>query len=112
MHAQLCLTVCDPAGCSLAGSSVCGIFPATILEWAAISSSRGSFRSRDQTLPCLLQLAPALAGGFFTTEPHGNLISIPHFFLVFMSLLVVAVSQTCLVDDLGNFEGGWLGINL
>ena len=57
-------------------------------------------------------VSPELAGGFFTTEPHGNPISIPHFFfLVFMSFLVVAVSQTCLVDDLGNFEGGSLGIN-
>ena len=53
-------------------------------------------------------VSPELAGGFFTTEPHGNPISTPHFFLVFISLLVVAVSQTCLVDDLGNFEGGWL----
>ena len=57
-------------------------------------------------------VSSALVGGFFTTEPHGNPISIPHFFfLVFMSFLVVAVSQTCLVDDLGNFEGGSLGIN-
>ena len=32
------------------GSSVHGIFQARILEWVAISSSRGSSRSRDQTL--------------------------------------------------------------
>ena len=31
------------------GSSVLGILPARILEWIAISSSRGSFRLRDQT---------------------------------------------------------------
>ena len=39
---QLCLTLCDPKDCSLPGSSVHGILQARILEWAAISSSRGS----------------------------------------------------------------------
>ena len=38
---QLCLTLCDPMNCS---SSVHGIFQTRILEWAAISFSRGSFR--------------------------------------------------------------------
>ena len=37
---QLCLTLCDPMGCSPPGSSVHGIFQARILEWVAISSSR------------------------------------------------------------------------
>ena len=36
---QLCLTLCDPMGCSLPGSSVYGIFQARILEWVAISFS-------------------------------------------------------------------------
>ena len=35
--------------CSLPGSSVHGIFQARILEWAAISFSRGSSQPRDQT---------------------------------------------------------------
>ena len=39
---QSCLTLCDPLDCSLPGSSVHGIFQARILEWVAISSSRGS----------------------------------------------------------------------
>ena len=39
---KLCLTLCDPADCSPPGSSVHGILQARILEWAAISSSRGS----------------------------------------------------------------------
>ena len=38
--AQSCLTLCDPMDCSLPGSSVHGIFQATILEWAAISFSK------------------------------------------------------------------------
>ena len=47
--AQSCLTVCDPMDCSLQGSSVHGIFQARVLEWVAISFSRGSSRLRDQT---------------------------------------------------------------
>ena len=39
---QLCLTVCDPTDCSPPGSSVHGIFQARIVEWIAISFSRGS----------------------------------------------------------------------
>ena len=34
--AQSCLTLCDPMGCSLPGSSVHGILQARILEWVAI----------------------------------------------------------------------------
>ena len=47
--AQSCLTLCDPVDCSLPGSSVHGIFQARILEWVAISFSRGSSWPRDQT---------------------------------------------------------------
>ena len=47
--AQSCPTLCDPMDCSLPGFSVHGIFQARILEWAAISFSRGSSRPRDQT---------------------------------------------------------------
>ena len=40
--AQSCLTPSDPMDCSLPGSSVHGIFQAKVLEWVAISFSRGS----------------------------------------------------------------------
>ena len=46
---QLRLTLCDPADCSLPGSSVREILQARILEWVAISFSRGSSRPRDRT---------------------------------------------------------------
>ena len=46
--AQLCLTLCDPKDCSPPGSSVHGILQARILEWVAISFSRGSSQPRDQ----------------------------------------------------------------
>ena len=47
--AQSCPTLCDPTDCSLPGSSIHGIFQARILEWVAISFSRGSPRPRDRT---------------------------------------------------------------
>ena len=47
--AQSCLTLCDPVDCSLQGSSVHGILQARILEWVAISFSRGSSWPRDRT---------------------------------------------------------------
>ena len=39
---QLCLTLCNPMNYSLPGSSVYEISQVRILEWVAISSSRGS----------------------------------------------------------------------
>ena len=57
---------CDPVDCSPPGSSVRGISKISILEWVAISSSRGSPRPKDWThVSCL-------AGRFFTTEPPGK----------------------------------------
>ena len=40
--AQSCPTLCDPMDCSPPGSSIHGIFQARVLEWVAISFSRGS----------------------------------------------------------------------
>ena len=37
---QLCLTLSDPMDCSPPGSSIHGIFQATVLEWGAIAFSR------------------------------------------------------------------------
>ena len=47
---QLCLTLCDPVDCSLSDSSVCGILQARILEWVAVSFSRGSSQPRSLAL--------------------------------------------------------------
>ena len=57
--AQLCLTLCNPLDYSPPGFSIHGISQARILEWVAISSSRGSYWHRNWTH----------AGVFFTTEP-------------------------------------------
>ena len=40
---------CNPKDCSPPASSVCGISQARILDWVAISFSRGSSQRRDQT---------------------------------------------------------------
>ena len=61
--AQSCPTPWDPMDCSPPGSSVHGIFQGKILEWVAISSSRGSSWPRDQTHDS------CIAGRFFTMEP-------------------------------------------
>ena len=45
--AQLYPTLCDPMDCSPPGSSVHGILQARILEWVAISFSRGSSAPSD-----------------------------------------------------------------
>ena len=47
--AQSCRTLCDPVEGSVPGSAVHGIFLARILEWVAISFSRGSSQPRDWT---------------------------------------------------------------
>ena len=47
--AQSCPTLCDPMDCSPPGSSIHGILQARVLEWGAISFSRGSSWPRDQT---------------------------------------------------------------
>ena len=48
--AQSCPTLGNPMDYSLSRSSVHGIFQARILEWIAISFSRGSSQPKDQTL--------------------------------------------------------------
>ena len=70
--AQLCPTLCNPMDCSQSGSSVQGIFQARVLEWVAISSSKGSSWSRDQTHVSWSPVSPVLGGRFFTAEPLGK----------------------------------------
>ena len=63
---QSCPTLCNPMDYSQTGSSsVRGILQATILEWAAMTSARGSSQPRDGAQ---VSYVPALAGGLFTTS--------------------------------------------
>ena len=49
LFAQSCPTLCNPKDYSLPGSSVHGILQASILQWVAISFSRGSSQLREWT---------------------------------------------------------------
>ena len=60
--AQSYPTLCHPMDCSLLGSSVHGIFQARVLEWVAISSSRGF------SWPC----GSAVATGLEKVSFHSN----------------------------------------
>ena len=64
--AQSCPILCDPMDCSPPGSSLHGIFQLRILEWVAISFSRGSSQPRDLTW------ASCIIRGFLTAEPPGK----------------------------------------
>ena len=70
-----------PMDCSLPGSSVHGILQARILEWVAISSSRGSSWPRDQT--CV----SCIASGFFTAEPPGKPIYV-YIYIIYIFFLI------------------------
>ena len=62
--AQSCPTLCDPMDFRPPGSSVPGILQARILEWVAISFSRGSSQPRDQShVSCI-------TGRFFIVMSH------------------------------------------
>ena len=62
---QSCPILCGPLECSLPGTSAYGIFQTGILEWVAISLSRGSSQTRDWSpVSCI---ADSLA-----SEPSGK----------------------------------------
>ena len=46
VKAKSCPILCDPMDCSLWGSSIHGIFQARVLDWVALSFSRGSHQPR------------------------------------------------------------------
>ena len=77
--AQSCPTLCDHMDCSLPGSSVLGIFQAIVLEWIAISYSRGSSRPRDRTwVSCIVDRC-------FTVWATNNLLDVSFiFYLLFI----------------------------
>ena len=71
-----CPTLCNTLDCSPSGYSVHGTLQARILEWIAISYSRGSSQPRDQThISCLLHWQksslPLVPLGKPPQEKHG-----------------------------------------
>ena len=95
--AQSCPTLGGPVDCSPPGSSVHGILQARILEWGAISFSRGSSQLRDWTqVSCVSCMAD---GCWAIREAHppfyGQIIchcmDRPDFFLSILSLMDIYV---------------------
>ena len=79
MHAQYlqsCQTLYDPTDAGPPGSFVHGILQARILEWIAISSSRGSSWPRDRTSVFYVS---CITGRFFTRWTKGK--ATPGYFL-------------------------------
>ena len=71
-----CPTLWDPMVCSPPGSSVHGIFQARMLEWVAISFSRGSSWPRDQKPT--YSMSHALLVDSLLTKPLGKTNSRSH----------------------------------
>ena len=84
--AQSCPTLCDPMDCSLPGFSVHGIFQARVLEWVAISFSRGYSWPRDWTQ------VSCIAGRRFTLR--AVVIRIEHLNSIFFFFSLNTVLQT------------------
>ena len=89
--AQSCPTVCDPVDCSLPGFSVHWIFQARVLEWVALSFSRGSSWPRDRTQ------VSCIAGRCFTLwatreAPLGSEVK---FKLFSVQLFVIPLTGAC-----------------
>ena len=72
--AKSCPTLCDPMDCGLPDSSVHGISQARILEWVAISFSRGP---GDWTHICAELTSLALTDELFTVDPPGKSTPLP-----------------------------------
>ena len=78
---QSCLILCNPVDWSLPGSSVHRSLQARILEWVAFSPPGGL------PDPGIEITSPALAGGFFTTDPSRK------------PILHVFLELSCFFDD-------------
>ena len=63
---------CNSVDCSPPGSSVHGILQARILEWVAISFSRGFSRPRDQTHACNAGDLGSIPGSGRSTEERNG----------------------------------------
>ena len=66
---QSCPTLCNSTDCSPPRSSILLIFQARILEWVAMSSSRGSSQPRMEPISPVL---PALLEDSLPSEPPGE----------------------------------------
>ena len=102
--AQACPSLCSPMDCNLPGSSINGIFQARVLEWVAISFSRGSSRSiQGSNLP-LLCLLHWQVDSLPLAPPGKPQIMALILFFFFLALILVKTSWIgCPNLQTGNF---------
>ena len=94
---QSCPTLCDPIDCSPPGSSVHGISQVSILEWVAVSFSKGTSHPRNQTQ------VSYTAGGFFTDWTMKKTHSEDCLFVLFVALVVVQNILSLIIPPLFSF---------
>ena len=113
--AQSCATLWDSLNCSPPGTSVRGIFQARILEWVAISSSRGSSQPRDRTQVscmsyigrCILSTRCAIWEALLRVESSLNFVPLaPHSALLVSVLHVHRNYFLWFLDSFRNMNGG------
>ena len=98
--AQMWPTLCDLMDCGPQGSTVHGISQARILEWVAISFSRGSSQPRGWIwVACFLHwLADSSQLSYLGSPPHWGLQSSISTFTSTPSIGNVALSSQCFFD--------------
>ena len=84
---SLSVWLCDPMDCSLPVSSIHGIFQAWVLEWVAISFSRGSSWPRDWTS------VSCIAGRHFTVWATREVPGWQHWVQIKAGVVVAWVQQ-------------------
>ena len=88
-----CQILCDPMHHSLPGTSVRGIFLKRILDWADISSSRGSSWPKDQ-IPCVSCIGRQILYHWTTWEAHVLLAClVSHFSHVLLFAMLWTIAQ-------------------
>ena len=76
--AQPCLTLSDLIDCSLPGSSVHGIFQATVLEWGAIAFSHFKYSSMHTPIPTFQFIShPGIEPSLLGSHPYWQADSLP-----------------------------------
>ena len=107
--AQSCPTLCDPMDCSLQGSSIHRIFQARMLEWVAISFSRGSSWPRDWTW--VFHIAGRCFTVWATKEAVIWLSAVLIIALVLTNSLVI-LAGWFLLTDFKDHIISWIGTSL
>ena len=94
--------LCGPMDFSSPGSSVHGILQARILEWVAISNSRGSSPPRDRTHPsCIFCTGRQILYHWATWEA----LKPSHFFRKVKGLFLVTVSTPQKLSEVSSHVG-------